>query len=217
MSTVFLDLDGTLTDPKPGITNCVNHALAQLGLPQRDPDALEWVIGPALLDSFTRLGADDPQAALDLYRERYSTIGLLENSLYDGVLETLKTLRKMGYVLHLATAKPHVYARKITAHFGLDQFLQEQFGPELDGTRNDKGELLAHALERLELDPADCLMVGDRHHDFDAARAVGMRSIGVEWGYGQPQEVQQADARCTRVSELTAIVAKLTPFTTDKC
>ncbi|WP_095587685.1 HAD-IA family hydrolase [Actibacterium ureilyticum] len=212
MTTVFLDLDGTLTDPRAGIAACINHALERLGLPTRAPDSLDWAIGPALIDSFARLGAPDPQAALVLYRERYSTVGLLENTPYDGIETALAALRDAGRTLHLATAKPHVYARRITAHFGLDRFLDQQFGPELDGTRNDKGALLAHALQQLGLDAADCLMVGDRHHDIDAARAVGMRCIGVDWGYGPPTELDQADARCARVADLPDIVAKLAPF-----
>lgn len=212
MNTLFIDLDGTLTDPKPGITACVNHALQQLGMPQHAPDALEWVIGPALIDSFATLGAPDPAVAVDLYRARYATVGLLENRVYDGIPDVLQTLADQGYDMHLATAKPHVYARRITAHFGLARFLAEQFGSELDGTRNDKGELLAFALRQLGLEPSDCLMIGDRHHDFDAAQAVGMRCIGVEWGYGQPTELERADARCTQVSELPGIVAEMAPF-----
>lgn len=211
MSTLFLDLDGTLTDPKQGITACVNHVLQKLGLPQQAPDTLDWVIGPALQDSFAALGVPDPLAAVDLYRARYSTIGLLENQVYDGIPEALKLLCDQGHELHLATAKPHTYARRITAHFGLDRFLSEQFGPELDGTRSNKGDLLAHALKRLGLNPSECLMVGDRHHDFDAARAVGMRSIGVAWGYGPDDELKQADARCVSIADLPGIVAKLAP------
>lgn len=204
--TVFLDLDGTLTDSGPGIFASVRHALETLSLPV--PEDLSWVIGPPLIDSFARLGAPDPAEALRIYRERYSRIGLLENDLYPGISEALDDMAGR-YRLCLATAKPRIYAMRITAHFGLDARMTEQFGPELDGTRNDKGALLAYALDRLGLSAADCVMVGDRHNDIDAARRVGMASIGVGWGYAAPGELDAADARCARPEALPGAVAQL--------
>lgn len=206
MKTVFLDLDGTLTDAGPGIVASVIHALQALGLPAPAPESLSWVVGPALLDSFAQLGVPDPAEALHLYRLRYTDVGLFENSVYPGIPEALEGLAGR-YRLCLATAKPHAYATRITAHFGLDRHFAAQFGPELDGTRNDKGELLGYALERLGLDPADCLMVGDRHHDIDAARAVGMASLGVAWGYGAPGELSGASAMCETPQALARAVA----------
>ena len=188
MAHVFLDLDGTLTDPKPGITRSVIHALECMGLDAPVPDELDWVIGPALVDSFARLGVKDVQAALGHYRMRYADVGLFENTPYDGVEAALTALQGAGKTLCVATAKPHVYARRITKHFGLARFMAHEFGPELDGTRNDKGELLAHALELTGVDPRTAVMVGDRHHDIDAARAVGMQAVAVRWGYGTPGE-----------------------------
>lgn len=196
MATVFLDLDGTLTDPLLGVGLSVIHALEKLGLPAPELDELGWVIGPALIDSFARLGAKDPEQALAFYRERYTTKGLFENDLYDGIPAALKALKDAGHVLHLATAKPHAYAVKVTAHFGLSRYLDHEFGPELDGTRNDKGELLAHALGILGHDAQNCVMVGDRRYDYAAAKAVGMPAVGVTWGYGNATERMAAQAIC---------------------
>jgi phosphoglycolate phosphatase len=206
---VFLDLDGTLTDPRPGITASVTHALRTLGLPAPDPDDLTWVIGPPLIDSFQRLGAPDPALALQHYRARFAETGLFENRVYDGVPAMLHGLRRTGHRLYLATAKPHVYATRITSHFALDQYLDHQFGPELDGTRNDKSRLLAHALRITGADPAHSVMVGDRHHDIDAARAMGIASIAVTWGYGTAPEHAGADAICDAVDRLPDIIAGL--------
>ncbi len=208
MKTVFLDLDGPLTDPKPGITRSVIHALEALGMAAPEPDDLTWVIGPALIDSFAQLGVADPEAAIRLYRERFSTVGLFENRVYSGINEALEALATR-YRLCLATAKPREFAIRITAHFGLDQHLAAQFGPEMDGTRNDKGDLLAHALDALGLEARDCVMVGDRHHDIDAAKKVEMPSIGVTWGYSVPGELDHADARISQPSELVAAVSAL--------
>ncbi len=180
-------------------------------MPTPTPDDLEWVIGPALLDSFAQLGADDPQVAVDFYRERYTKDGLFENRVYDGIPELLSGLQLEGYSMCIATAKPHAYARKITAHFGLAQYMVHEFGPELDGTRNNKGELLAYALNLTGFDATHSIMIGDRHHDIDAARAVGMRSIGVTWGYGSEDELGQADRLCSTPMELLAAITGLLP------
>lgn len=203
---VFLDLDGTLTDPKPGITKSFAYALESIGLTPPPLDQLTWVIGPALIDSFRKLEVDDPAKALELYRERYSDKGLFENRVYTGIPEALDQMNKAGLVLNLATAKPHIYARQITAHFDLSKFLENEFGPELDGTRNNKGELLEYALKKIGSDAENSVMVGDRIVDFEAARHVGMRSIGVTWGYGPSDETEQADFMCHEPKDLPTIV-----------
>lgn len=209
MTPVFLDLDGTLTDPRPGITRSIAHALEALGHEVPDPDSLTWAIGPALVDSFAQLGVSDPQAALAHYRARYTDVGLFENSVYPGIPEALSALRGDGYRLFVATAKPHAYAHRITAHFGLSEFFEAEFGPELDGTRNDKAELLAHARAVLGLGSTHAVMVGDRMHDHRAARANGMAALAVRWGYGNAQEHDLADAVCDTPGELADAVRRL--------
>ena len=198
MAAVFLDLDGTLTDPKPGITAAVQHALREVGLEAPHADALTWVIGPPLIESFDALGAPDPHAALEHYRSHYDDgQGLYEAEVHDGIVEGIEALKAAGHRLYVATAKPIVVARKVTAHFGLSVHFEDEFGPELDGTRNDKVDLLAHALDETGEDPADAVMVGDRHHDIRAAHANGMPAIAVTWGYGTPDEHAPANAVLT--------------------
>ena len=205
MSTIFLDLDGTLTDPKPGITRSVIHALQKLGLPAPEEDELKWVIGPALVDSFARLGVSDPDLALAAYRERYTDVGLFENAPFDGVHEVLERMAA-HHRLCIMTAKPHAYAKRITEKFGIAPFMFREYGPELDGTRNDKGELLAYALADLGVEASDCVMVGDRHHDFDAARVNGMASVAVTWGYGDEEEYRSATMICRDLRHLPEAV-----------
>ncbi len=209
MSTIFLDLDGTLTDPKPGITGAVRHALDTLGLDSFTADQLEWVIGPPLLDSFTKLGASDPHQAFALYRAHYTDGGLYDCTIYDGIHDALETLAAAGHRLFLATAKPIAYATRITAHFGLDPHMEQQFGPDLDATFNDKGDLLRHALGLTGIDPQDAIMVGDRQSDFTAAKVNGMTSLGVSWGYGSAAELETADALCHTPRQLASDLARL--------
>lgn len=206
---VFLDLDGTLTNPYLGATRSIAYALEKLDLPVPDLDTLGWVIGPAMVDSLAKLGVPDPELAMALYRERYADVGLLENEVYDGIPEMLQGLGAAGATLFLATAKTNIYARRITAHFGLSQYLSHQFGPELDGTRSNKGHLLEYALAETGIDPQSAVMVGDRIHDFRAARHVGMKAVAVSWGFGNPDEYKLADAICEHPQDLPDIVASL--------
>ncbi len=206
--SVYWDLDGTLTDPKKGITESIQFALRELGLPVPEVNELTWCIGPALVWSFERLGAPDPQLALEHYRAVYTTKGLFDCTIYDGILDALAEISSV-HSMHIATAKPHAYAKKITSHYGIAPFMTHEFGPELDGTRNDKGALLAHALEITGDDPARSVMIGDRHYDLKAARDVGMKFIAVGWGYGSEDDLSDADTQVKTTAELAKAVQGL--------
>ena len=172
LDAIYFDLDGTLTDPKPGITRSIQYALSKLDhhtIPTEDE--LTWCIGPPLRASFVRLlGAEDhADRAVSLYRERFSDIGLFENAVYDGISEVLTTLSQSGQRLFVATSKPHVFATRIVEHFGLRHHFEHVFGSEFDGTRVDKSDLLAYALMIAAVDPSKTVMIGDRSHDMVGA------------------------------------------------
>jgi len=192
---VFLDLDGTLTDAGPGIKKCFDYALDKMGLPRITANN-DWIVGPPLWDSFAKVGVADNHLdhAVDLYRERYRDIGYLENALYDGVLDQLSRLKDHQFTLCLATSKAAEYAVKITAHFGIDHYLDYQFGSELDGTRSGKAELLKHGLDVTNANVQNAVMVGDRCYDINGARANGMAAFGVLYGYGTQDEIIDAGA-----------------------
>jgi phosphoglycolate phosphatase len=196
MDAIFFDLDGTLTDPKPGITRSIQYALDKLGQ-QTIPteDQLTWCIGPPLRASFVKLlGEASADLAVSLYRERFSDIGLYENAVYAGVEDVLTALRQSGRRLFVATSKAHVFADRIIDHFDLRRHFERVFGAELDGTRADKSDLLAHALKTTSVDPSRAVMIGDRSHDMIGARNNGMQGIGVLYGYGSEQELIAAGA-----------------------
>src|SRR3954469_9977623 len=198
MDAIYFDLDGTLTDPKPGITRSIQYALQRLDYPTipHKPE-LAWCLAPPLRTSFVRLLGGDHSAdrAVALYRERFSDIGLYENRVYDGIGEVLTTLRASGHRLFVATSKAHVFADRIIDHFGLRQHFERVFGAELDGTRADKSPLLEHALKEASVDPAKTLMIGDRSHDMVGAKNNGMKGIGVLYGYGSRDELIEAGAQ----------------------
>jgi phosphoglycolate phosphatase len=197
MDAIFFDLDGTLTDPKIGITRSIQFALDRLGHPAiPSEDELTWCIGPPLRASFTRLlgGEHSSDRAVALYRERFADIGIFENSLYAGIADMLTALSRPGRRLFVATSKPGVFAERIIDHFGLRDHFERVFGSELDGTRSDKTHLLEYALKQTSVDPARAIMIGDRSHDIIGARNNGMGAIGVLYGYGSREELTEAGA-----------------------
>lgn len=196
MTAVCFDLDGTLTDPKLGITGSIRHALKVLGCEVPEGDDLTWCIGPPLLASFETLLGDgcDAVRALEIYRERFSEIGLFENEIYPGIRDVLTSLTRDGRQLFVATSKPAVYAVRIIEHFELTEFFDEVYGAELDGTRSDKTELLSYILAQQKLDVATTFMVGDRSFDIIGARNNGMKAIGVLYGFGSKSELLDAGA-----------------------
>ena len=196
---ILFDLDGTLTDPRDGIVRCIQYALDRLGLEQRSEAELLHYIGPPLRESFGELLNTDECSAIDravnVYRERYATIGLLENEVYAGIPEALSALCARGDNLFVATSKPRIYAQQILEHFGLAGHFRGIWGCELDGTRADKGQLIAHLLEREGLTPSVTAMIGDRLHDAVGARANGVVPVGVLWGYGDEAELIAAQCK----------------------
>jgi phosphoglycolate phosphatase len=203
---LLFDLDGTLTDPAVGITGCVRHALGGFGIDP--PDDLGWVIGPPLRGSFARLlGTEDRdtiERAMTRYRDRFGTVGLFENEIYPGIPALLTAQRSAGRRLYVCTSKPHVYARRIVEHFGLLPCFAQVYGAELDGTRGDKPTLIAYLLDQENLSAADTVMIGDRRHDIEGARANGLRSITVGYGYGSAEELAAAEPtwHCDTVAAL---------------
>ena len=197
LDAIYFDLDGTLTDPKPGITRSIRYALEKLDHHTVPPeDDLTWCIGPPLRASFVKLlGAEDSaDRAVSLYRERFADLGLYENSLYPGITDVLTALGTSGRRLFVATSKPAVYAERIVDHFGLRPHFERVFGSELDGTRVEKTDLLEYALKTAAVDPSRSLMIGDRSHDMIGAKHNGMAALGVLYGYGNRDELIEAGA-----------------------
>ena len=190
---ILFDLDGTLTDPREGITRSVQHALAKFGIDEPDLQALEHFIGPPLLQCFMHsYGFDEARAwqAVGHYRERFAEVGLYENRVFEGVTALLELLQAQRRTLYIATSKPQVFAVEIARHFDFARHFTLIYGSELDGTRTDKVELLGHLLEQEGLDTASTLMIGDRKHDLIGARRNGLDAAAVGYGFGSLAELQ---------------------------
>lgn len=210
---ILLDLDGTLIDPKPGILGSIQFALARLGEPVPPIDELAWAIGPPLRVTFPRLlgGPERTEEAVALYRQNYSDGGMYDAIVYDGVPEALDTLRAAGARLFVATAKPHHFARPIVERFDLARHFAGIYGPELDGLRDQKHELIAHIIASEGVSSDRAIMIGDRAFDVAAAAHHGIRTVGVTWGYGSVEELETAGAAalCRSPAGLADVVRAL--------
>lgn len=194
---IFFDLDGTLTDPQEGITNCVKYALESFGIDETDYSKLMRFIGPPLVYSFSEYYGFDEQKSLkavEKYRERFSTVGLFENKVYDGIYDALQKLVDSGHVLALATSKPKVFADRIMTKYRLRPYFKLICGSELDGTRNDKNEVIEYAIQTLDCPRDRIIMVGDRKHDIIGAKKCGIASCGVRFGYAEEGELEASGA-----------------------
>jgi phosphoglycolate phosphatase len=196
IANVLFDLDGTLTDPKEGITKSIQFALGELGVRSPDADALHWCIGPPLNISFSRLLESSDEAlimqAIAHYRIRFAEVGMFGNKVYPEIPQALERIKALGIRSFVATSKPEVFAIKILEHFNLTSLFESIHGSGLDGTRSDKGELVAHILETEGIDPATALIVGDREHDIFGGRKNKIKTAAVTYGYGSQQEIAAA-------------------------
>lgn len=194
--TVLFDLDGTLTDPWEGITRCVQHALASFGI-EAEQEELTTFIGPPLVESFeVRYGfsPEDAHRAVEVYRERFSAVGMFENELFEDIPELLAELRRAGVRLAVATSKPEEFALPIARHFGIDGYFDVVAGSRAECARMTKADVIADALLRLGSPDLDgTVMVGDRKHDLIGAREAGIPAIGVSWGYAPDGELASYD------------------------
>lgn len=211
---ILFDLDGTITDSREGIINCVKYALGEMGYSIPCDEELYGYIGPPLNKGFQDIAGMEYEEALEaavIYRRQYSVTGLFENKPYDGIEEVLKALKRHGKVIVLATSKPEEYAVRVLEHFNLSMYFDEITGGALDGSRNDKDIIIEESISRLGLSSAckpGIIMVGDRKYDIIGAKICGITSAGVSYGYAKEGELEEAGADyiINTVSGLTSLL-----------
>ena len=216
-NVVLLDLDGTIVDSSEGIVKSVIYALEKFGITVENPQDLLCFIGPPILESFTtfyHMNEEDGKKAVAYYRERYKDVGVFEATVYEDVPEMIIALKEQGVDVLLATSKPEIFAKQILEHFNLAQYFSVVGGSGLDGSRGSKAKVIEYVLQSyaeqrgLELDAVmkQAVMVGDRHHDIDGAKEIGIDSIGILFGFGDREELEEAGA--TYVLETPMDVAR---------
>lgn len=212
---ILFDLDGTLSDPKIGITKSVQYALKKLNIEEPDLDKLEPFIGPPLHISFAEFygfGEGDVKTAIEFYRERFREKGMFENELYPGIPALLKALKEKHYTLVVATSKPTVFAEQILKYFQLDQYFQLIVGSNLDGTMSSKSEIIQYILDAYpDHRREEFIMIGDRMHDLIGAKNTGIDSIALTYGFGSAEELSshQPTYLVNSVEELKQLLLRI--------
>lgn len=188
---ILFDLDGTLTDSAPGITACIKYACGKMGIECPDDAVLSTFVGPPLLDMMQKtfsLSDAEAEKMLGFYRERFSTVGLFENSVYPGVRKMLASAKKAGKKLALATSKPEIYAVRILEKFSLSDYFDAITGSELSGDHVKKKDVMAISMQKLSAAKGETLMIGDRRFDLEAANDLGVDALFVSYGYAEKGE-----------------------------
>jgi phosphoglycolate phosphatase len=210
--SVLFDLDGTLTNPRVAITSSMAHALAEVGAPVPPIEELVWCIGPPLRQNFGRLlGLDRAhlvERAAQAYLTRYAIEGVRETIEYPGIDAMLRAIGDAGPRIYLATTKFVDHAEEVLIAFSLRQYFEGVFGARSDGSMGDKRELLKHIIEKTGIDPARAVMIGDREHDIVGAKANGISTIGVTYGFGSREELEKAgaDAICESPAAILSLI-----------
>ena len=218
LKKILFDLDGTLTNPKTGITKSVQYALAHFGI-EEEADNLTRFIGPPLIDSFMNFygfSLEQAREGVTAYREYFAPKGIFENDVYPGVPEMLAALKEKGAILAVASSKPELFVEQILEHFDLAKYFDVVVGSLLNETRTSKEEVLEEALRQLGVMSTDNLrqvdhtkkdndivatmedddkkatiaMVGDRKFDITGAKAHGLTAVGVSFGFAEPGELE---------------------------
>ena len=209
MKTIFFDLDGTLTESGEGIMKSVQYALRKLGYEEPDHTKLQCFVGPPLINMFMEYAGFDRETAergVTLYREYFQEKGIFENALYPGIEEMLRDLKANGCVLAIASSKPEPYVRQIAEYFDIAGYFDEITGSTMAETRTKKSEVIEETLLRLGMTEKreQVIMVGDKSHDILGAKETGVKSIGVLYGYGTREEIENAapDGIAETVGEL---------------
>lgn len=209
LPALIFDLDGTLTDSKPGILGCLRKVLDARNM--GDQGSLDRFIGPPLVEWVVELlpegSIDERMAMVRDYRACYDRVGWRNNAVFPGVREMLADLHRKGFPLYVCTSKLQHFAVRILDFFELSGLFIAIRGDKIENASHSKGDLLASLLREYSLRPESAWMIGDRSFDIDAAHANGLRCLAAGWGYGTPQECTQADAVSATPADVEALVS----------
>jgi phosphoglycolate phosphatase len=208
---ILFDLDGTLTDSGLGITNSVKYSLGKFGIIETDDNKLRLFIGPPLESSFVEyynFSKDDSKIAVNYYREYFSENGVYENKLYDGIDAVLQELNDRNKNCIIATSKPETFAKEIARYFNIQNYFKYIVGSNLDGTLSEKEDIIKYIIENYKLNKEETIMIGDRKYDIIGAKANGIDSVGVLYGYGSREELEKEEPKylCKNVMEIVEII-----------
>lgn len=197
---VVFDFDGTLSDTRPYIIKTAIKVLRDHGIPedQLDPANVGRIVGPAFPGAFAEVfgvSMEEAEAITADYRAIYNYLGLKAWPFFPGVRDLLSALKSQGRLLAVASAKRHgMVVQSLEDNQAQDLF---DYVSGWGGGIGGKDQIILDALATLGVKKDDCLMVGDRHHDAEAAAKADVGFVGVTYGgTSDPGEFDQAGALC---------------------
>lgn len=213
---VLLDLDGTLVDSIPDLARCLNLALADLDLPQRQLDSIrDWVgngvdklIHRALTNDIDGEAAAEQHASVrQVFMDYYHAEPCKLTDCYPGVREGLTMLQEQDISMGVVTNKNEEFVAPILETLGIDAHMSIIIGGNTLSEKKPHPLPLLHAAEVFAKNPAHSLMVGDSVSDVRAARAAEFQIVCVSYGYNHGQDIRSTnpDAVIDSLEELPAL------------
>lgn len=196
----LFDCDGTLVDSQHNIITCMEDAFARAGLVAPDRHAVRRIVGLSLLPAVQRLIPDAELALQQQVAEDYKTAfqrlrgtGLVDEPLFDGILETLNGLEADGWLLGVATGKSDRGLDLCLRHHGIrDRFVTLQTADRHPSKPHPS--MVREAMGEAGASPSTTVMIGDTSYDMAMGVAAGTRALGVDWGYHDAHELVSAGA-----------------------
>jgi phosphoglycolate phosphatase len=194
---ILFDLDGTVIDSKHGVLACVRKTFAELGLTLPDESQLDGFMGPPIDECFTQvcgISKEQTAAAIKVYRRYYEGGGIYDVKLYYGIEKLLCDLKAGGCRLGIATSKNQRMAGIVLRHCGIFEYFDTIAGePDNISEKWFKKDSVKKAVAELgDADLHRYVLVGDRRFDAEGAAAAGIDSIGVLFGYGCSDELENS-------------------------
>lgn len=210
---IIFDLDGTLTDNTQGIINSLKYSLDKMHISDYPENLLDGFIGPPLQWGFKQLfglNERDTKLAVEYFREYYGENGWHQNVPYDGVLEMMAELDKLGKRMYIATSKLEKYAVKIVEHFEMDKYIIRLKGADYHAKKATKTQIISDVLTMQQLAPSkEIVMVGDTVYDMEGGKENDLSTIAVAYGFGKANELKatEPDFFVEDVEELFEVLA----------
>lgn len=194
---VIFDFDGTLANTVPTIVSTARTVLARHGLTDEAMGDLTRLVGPPFPQAYSLVYGFSEEEAAQItaeYRAIYRGIGPEAWPLFGDVAALLRRLRSAGRLTAVASSKQMAMVERALADNGITELFDVALGKSSDA-EGDKVSLIKRAMDDLGVGPAEAVMVGDRHHDVEAAAACGVPCVGVTYaGTGTVAELMGAGA-----------------------
>lgn len=204
---LIFDLDGTLFKTRDAVVPAVQESLEELGIPSVGEDKIISLLGEStsIFSEKVMEGHEDKlEDFMDIFWLREKENVDEHGKLFDGTQEMLEKLRSSGYALAVCSNGSQEYVDYVLHVTGISDY----FDLKVSSSQHDnKGAAVREIIQ--ENNHSDYIMIGDKHHDFQAGKDNNILSIGVKYGYGEPEELKQADYLVESPEEIPDVVSRI--------